>query len=103
MNGRDYIESLKDGREVWYDGERVPSVPDHPVLKRCVENRAREYDLHTDPKCRELLGFADDGGESRCIMYRIPRSREDLIAYRRALETALIIWRITTSTRKKAI
>lgn len=90
MNGRDYIESLKDGREVWYDGERVPSVPDHPVLKRCVESRAREYDLHSDPKCRELLSFADDGGESHCIMYRIPRSREDLLAYRRALETALI-------------
>jgi len=90
MNGRDYIESLKDGRQVWYDGERVPSVPDHPVLKRCVENRAREYDLHSDPKCRELLNFADDGGERRCIMYRVPRSREDLIAYRRALETALI-------------
>jgi aromatic ring hydroxylase len=89
MNGRDYIESLKDGREVWYDGERVPSVPDHPVLRRCVENRAREYDLHSDPKWREVLSFVDDGGDSRCIMYRIPQIREDLLAYRRALETAL--------------
>ena len=89
MNGRQYIESLKDGREVWYEGERVASVPDHPVLRRCVENRAREYDLHDHPECRELLSFSDDDGERRCIMYRIPGSMEDLLQYRRALELAL--------------
>jgi 4-hydroxyphenylacetate 3-monooxygenase len=28
--GQDYLESLRDGREVWIDGERVEDVATHP-------------------------------------------------------------------------
>ena len=31
MTGRRYIESLRDGREVWIDGVRVDDVTTHPA------------------------------------------------------------------------
>ena len=43
--GKDYIESLRDGREVWIDGERVTDVPAHPAFAPMVSVRARIYDM----------------------------------------------------------
>ncbi len=43
--GKDYLESLRDGREVWIDGERVSDVPTHPAFAPMVSLRARIYDL----------------------------------------------------------
>ena len=31
MTGTRYIESLRDGREVWLDGAKVPDVTTHPA------------------------------------------------------------------------
>ena len=47
--GKDYVESLRDGREVWIDGERVADVTTHPAFAPMVNVRARIYDLaHED-------------------------------------------------------
>jgi 4-hydroxyphenylacetate 3-monooxygenase len=35
-SGADYIESLRDGREVWLGGARVADVPTHPAFRGCV-------------------------------------------------------------------
>ena len=46
MTGRRYIESLRDGCEIWIDGERVEDVTTHPAFKdmiaelACVERPA---------------------------------------------------------------
>jgi aromatic ring hydroxylase len=87
-SAREYIDSLRDGREVWYAGERVRNVADHPILRRIVENRAKEYDLHDDPAYADLLSFFSDSGERRCILYQIPKHKEDLLTRRKALELA---------------
>ncbi len=43
--GAEYRESIKDGREVWIDGERVDDVTTHPAFKPIVDVRARIYDM----------------------------------------------------------
>ena len=43
--GAEYRESIRDGREVWIDGERVDDVTTHPAFKPIVDVRARIYDL----------------------------------------------------------
>ncbi len=49
MTGARYIESLKDGREVWLDGEKVQDVTTHPAFTGMVHELARIYDLqHTE-------------------------------------------------------
>jgi hypothetical protein len=51
--GRDYREGLRDGREVWIDGERVEDPAGHPALKPIVDIRARIYDMqHEAPTYR---------------------------------------------------
>ncbi len=49
MNGRDYIESLKDGREVWYDGELA-------VLKLIEDLTSILYAQRKDQFLRFSLG-----------------------------------------------
>ena len=41
MTGARYIESLRDGREVWIDGERVDDVTVHPAFKDMIGELAR--------------------------------------------------------------
>ena len=45
--GEQYRAGLRDGREVWIDGERVQDVTDHPVFKPVVDLKARMYDMRT--------------------------------------------------------
>jgi 4-hydroxyphenylacetate 3-monooxygenase len=80
---------MKDGRVVYYGGEPVKDIATHPILGRCVQNRAREYDLHHDPRFSEALSYVAENGKRRCIGYQIPRSMEDLKARRKALQVCL--------------
>ena len=37
LTGNDYRASLNDGREVFYDGERVSDVTQHDIFKRAID------------------------------------------------------------------
>ncbi len=39
--GTEYIQSLRDGREVYIDGERVTDVSNHPAFRNSVRSGAR--------------------------------------------------------------
>jgi len=40
FTGKEYLESLRDGREIYIYGERVPDVTTHPAFrKRCAQHR----------------------------------------------------------------
>ena len=43
--GDEYRAGLRDGREVWIDGERVKDVTIHPAFKPVVDHKARMYDM----------------------------------------------------------
>ena len=45
MTGQRYIESLRDGREVWLDGKRVDDVTTHPAFRDMVRALADVYDM----------------------------------------------------------
>jgi 4-hydroxyphenylacetate 3-monooxygenase len=89
-SGDDYRASLRDGREVWIEGERVADVPSHPAFRPIVDARARIYDLAHEPALREVLTYADAAsGERRLIAHRLPRSQADWLAKRAAVEATL--------------
>ena len=52
-NGDEYRDSIRDGREVWMDGEKVKDLPTHPMFKPIVDIRARIYDMQHDPQPRD--------------------------------------------------
>jgi 4-hydroxyphenylacetate 3-monooxygenase oxygenase component len=87
MTGARYIESLKDGREVWLDGEKVQDVTTHPAFTGMVHELARIYDLqHTEPY-RDQMTFISPATGTRCsLSWLLPRSPEDLQKKRRNSE-----------------
>ena len=88
--GKDYIESLRDGREVWIDGEQVEDVPTHPAFAPVVNVRARIYDLAHEARTRDLLTYVDEEtGESCATTSRPPRTREDWQAKRASVDAIL--------------
>jgi 4-hydroxyphenylacetate 3-monooxygenase len=88
--GEEYRESVRDGREVWINGERVPDVTTHPAFKPMVDVRARIYDMAHDPDTRDVMSYADpDTGERNAIGLRLPRSREDWHDKRRAVDAVM--------------
>ncbi len=78
-----YLASLRDGRRVYFRGERVQDVTTHPVLGLVARHAALDYELAEQPAYRDL---AVAGGRSR--YYVPPQSAEDLLARSRLIETA---------------
>jgi 4-hydroxyphenylacetate 3-monooxygenase len=84
--GAQYLDALRDGREVWLAGERV-DVTTHPQLAPTVREVADVYDLQHDPEHRDLLTMASpDTGEPVSLAYLLPRSTEDLVRRRQMIE-----------------
>ncbi len=76
-------ESLRDGREVYFEGERVADVTTHPVLSAGMAFAAIDYRLAEDPEHRELAVCIDpETGEEFSRFYKIPQDTEDLLKRR---------------------
>lgn len=74
--GTDYIEGIRDGREIWIDGERVTDAPNHPALKPIIDIRARMYDMAHEPAYARALTFSEEG-ETKPRLLKRPTSQQD--------------------------
>src|SRR5438270_5445447 len=72
--GDEYRAGLRDGREVWIDGERVADVTAHPAFKPIVDAKARMYDLAHDAAAATMT--FDEGGERFSTLLRPPSEKE---------------------------
>jgi len=87
FTGREYLESLRDEREVYIYGERVADVTAHPAFRNAARSIAKLYDALHDPTTRDVLICPTDtgnGGDTHKF-FRVARSREDLIGQREAI------------------
>ena len=57
-NGAEYLRSLKDGRRVFVDDERVKDVTTHPAFSGAARSIANLYDIAAAPELRERMTFA---------------------------------------------
>jgi 4-hydroxyphenylacetate 3-monooxygenase len=87
LTGDEYIESLRDGREIHLYGERVKNVTEHPAFRNPVRMTARLYDALHDPANRDVLTRPTDTGSGGYThpFFTTPRSVEDLIGDQRAI------------------
>ena len=86
MDGAAYLESLRDGREVWIRGEKIADVTTHPATARVAQEMARVYDLQHDPATRDIMSLEDDDGVRVSYSYLAPKTPEKLLARRRNTE-----------------
>jgi 4-hydroxyphenylacetate 3-monooxygenase len=85
--GAEYIESIRDEREVYIYGERVKDVTTHPAFRNMVRMAARLYDALHDPAHQEALTAPTDTGSGGIThpFYKAPKSADDLVASRNAI------------------
>ena len=76
-SGAQYLESLRDGRDVWMHGKRVEDVATEPGLARGARTLAQFLDRQRDEKLRDTLTFAEDG-ERYPMSFLLPRNPEDV-------------------------
>ena len=75
--GAEYLEGLRDGRDVWIRGERVNDVTTHPGLSRGATTLASFLDKQFDPDLQELLTYEEDG-ERFAMSFLMPKSTADI-------------------------
>jgi 4-hydroxyphenylacetate 3-monooxygenase len=86
-SGADYLRSLKDGRHVYADGERVKDVTTHPAFREAAKSLAHLFDIAAAPENRELMTYPSPRtGAPVWRAWQIPRSHADLRAKRLAAE-----------------
>jgi 4-hydroxyphenylacetate 3-monooxygenase len=91
--GDDYRQSIRDGRQVYINGEKVEDVPSHPCFKPIVDVRARMYDMAYEEKYQSLLSYRDEKtGEPNTTFYKPPTTQEDWIDKRKAVDA--VMWEI---------
>ncbi len=85
--GEQFLEGLRDGREIWLEGERVEDVTTHPKTARMAKTLAGIYDLQHSPEHRDKMTFeSPTSGEPVALSYLVPETQEDLLRRRGALE-----------------
>ena len=83
-----YLDGLRDSREVYYRGELVNDVTTHPEIGVAARHGAIDFELAEDPSHRDLAVQRDPDGSEYSAYYRVPRCPEDLLARSRLIETA---------------
>lgn len=76
-NGNDYIESLRDGRQIFIDGALVADHVDHPAFRHAVRSAAKLYDYQAANE--EEMTFTTPTGKQVNRAWELPDTREKLV------------------------
>src|SRR6202795_4507040 len=87
FTGAEFLESLRDGREVYIYGEKVKDVTKHPAFRNAAASVALLYDALHDDKTHTVLTAPTDTGSGGYThkFFKAARSREEMIAQRDAI------------------
>jgi 4-hydroxyphenylacetate 3-monooxygenase len=87
--GQQYRDSIRDGRQVWINGERVPDVSTHRMFKPLVDIRARIYDMAHEAQHEATMTYRDEADGVCSVGTKLPLSAEDWYAKRDAVNAVL--------------
>lgn len=93
QTGEEFLESLRDSREVWIYGERVSDVTTHPAFRNSARSLAELYDVMHAPATKDAMTVPTDTGSGGLThpFFKIAQSKDDL----RASKTAISTWQET--------
>ena len=84
-SGQEYRAGLRDGREIWIEGERVSDATAHPAFKPVIDLKVRMYDMAHEAGSAEILSFSD-AGERFSTLLRPPTEKSHWYEKWRAVE-----------------
>ena len=87
-NGSQHAQSLKDGRQVFINGQIAADVGEHPAFRRTLETVGGLFDFAARPENAQLMTFepSDTSAGRANRIWQLPQSYEELVQRRRALE-----------------
>jgi 4-hydroxyphenylacetate 3-monooxygenase len=85
FTGAEFLESVRHGREVYFDGERVKDLTTHPAFRNSARSIARLYDALHDPKTKDVLTTTTDAGGYTHKYFKVARSREEMVGQKNAI------------------
>ncbi|MBI1878803.1 MAG: Pyoverdin chromophore biosynthetic protein pvcC [Chloroflexi bacterium] len=85
FTGAEYLDSLKDDREIWFDGGRVKDVTMHPAFRNSARSIARLYDALHEPKLKDDLTLVDKFGITTHRFFAPSYNAQELAAARQAI------------------
>lgn len=85
LDGRAYLETLRDGRSVYIYGERVSDVASHPAFRNACRSVARLYDALHDPEQTDALTMIDGLGNRVHKFFKPSCNAQELIEAREAI------------------
>lgn len=77
-NGDSYLASLKDERNVIYDGKRIADVVQEPGFRTMARGVAQFYDFQGAPENLDVMTYRSDDGERVGMAFKEARTKEDL-------------------------
>jgi aromatic ring hydroxylase len=81
-----FLKGLRDGREVYYRGQRVMDVTEHPELGIAARHAFVDFVLAEHPDTRDLA-IRHEENEAYSTYYHIPRCAQDLRDRCKLIET----------------
>ncbi len=86
-NGNDHISSLRDGRQIFIDGQLVKDHVCHPAFRSSIRSVAAMYDYQSSAENIRKMTFRSPT-TGKCVnrMWQLPTSFEELRERRTALE-----------------
>jgi 4-hydroxyphenylacetate 3-monooxygenase len=86
--GAELMQSLRDGRQLFIDGERVGDVTADPRFAAAAQSLAELYQMQHDPALIDRMTFrSPSSGERVGLSFIEPRSVEDLVRRREMVKT----------------
>ena len=85
LSSEEYLESLRDGRQIYIDGERVGDVTTHPAFRNAARSIARLYDALHDDETRDVMVARDRQGILTHKFFKPAYSAQELLEARDAI------------------
>jgi 4-hydroxyphenylacetate 3-monooxygenase len=86
--GRAFLDSLRDDRQIWIDGERVTDIVTDRRFAAAARSVAELYDMQHEPALLERMTYIAPGSGDRVgLSFIQPQSIDDLIRRRQMVKT----------------
>ena len=85
LTGQTYLESLRDGRNIWFDGERIQDITTHRAFRNATLTIAHLYDALHDAASQAVLTTIEPDGYRVHKFFKPSFSAQELSAARDAI------------------
>ncbi|MBT7697601.1 MAG: hypothetical protein HN737_09355 [Desulfobacterales bacterium] len=83
---KQFIESLKDDRVVYFKGEKIEDVTKNPIFDLTIKQMAIDFMITEDPEHKHLFVDENEDGEKIRFIHKKEQSAEDLLRRRELVQ-----------------